>query len=36
MFFRYEFRDGKNSKGRFGLSVAALGDLNKDGFEGTI
>ncbi|XP_075237231.1 uncharacterized protein LOC142333690 isoform X2 [Lycorma delicatula] len=29
---RWHIRDGKNSKARFGLAVAALGDINKDGF----
>ncbi|CAB3370851.1 Hypothetical predicted protein [Cloeon dipterum] len=32
-FSRSEFRDGVKSKSRFGLSLAGLGDINKDGFE---
>lgn len=27
-------RDGLNSKARFGLSLASLGDINKDGYGG--
>lgn len=31
-FSQIETREGLTSKGRFGLSVAALGDVNRDGF----
>lgn len=31
-FRQVDTREGVNSKGRFGLSVAALGDVNQDGF----
>ncbi|XP_055845069.1 integrin alpha-PS2 isoform X2 [Episyrphus balteatus] len=31
-FSKEEFRDGTNSKGRFGLSLTSLGDINLDGF----
>lgn len=31
-FVESEFRDGLSSRGRFGLSLASLGDLNLDGF----
>ncbi|XP_059478388.1 integrin alpha-PS2 isoform X2 [Neocloeon triangulifer] len=32
-FGKMEIRDGEKSKSRFGLSLAGLGDINKDGFE---
>ncbi|CAG2059731.1 unnamed protein product, partial [Timema podura] len=31
-FQRFDVRDGKNSKCRFGLALTSLGDINKDGF----
>ncbi|XP_055909602.1 integrin alpha-PS2 isoform X2 [Eupeodes corollae] len=31
-FAQHEFRDGTNSKGRFGLALTNLGDINLDGF----
>ncbi|RZF48596.1 hypothetical protein LSTR_LSTR008556, partial [Laodelphax striatellus] len=29
---KWHVRDGKNSKSRFGLAVASLGDINRDGY----
>lgn len=34
-FNKSSFIDGTNSKARFGHSVAFLGDMNQDGFDGT-
>lgn len=34
-FNKSSFIDGSNSKARFGHSVAFLGDMNQDGFDGT-
>jgi hypothetical protein len=33
-FRKVDFRDGVKSKSRFGLSLAGLGDINRDGYEG--
>lgn len=33
-FNQLHIKDGKNSKGRFGLALTTLGDINKDGFGG--
>lgn len=33
-FDRYSAIEGEFAKSRFGLSVASLGDINRDGFEG--
>ncbi|XP_066900872.1 integrin alpha-PS2 isoform X2 [Halyomorpha halys] len=31
-FNKFHVKDGRNTKGRFGLSVASLGDINNDGY----
>ncbi|CAH1396137.1 unnamed protein product [Nezara viridula] len=31
-FNKFHVKDGKNTKGRFGLSLASLGDINNDGY----
>lgn len=33
-FHRHDILDGFNSRSRFGLSLASLGDINLDGFGG--
>lgn len=33
-FNKFHVKDGKNTKGRFGLSLASLGDINNDGYGG--
>lgn len=35
-FNKSSFIDGMNSKSRFGHSVAYLGDMNQDGFDGKL
>lgn len=32
-FSNFDFVDGQHSKSRFGLAVASLGDINRDGFD---